>query len=193
MAAEADRPSDAIAAALTDVVAVLARAGIPYALIGGLATGYRSRPRYTNDIDLILDIPQVALPEVLDALGGLGFEFDQREVLEAFTRHHMAVLWRDGVRVDWLKPLLPVYRHVLDRSQVETGPEGSIRVATVAGLILLTILAFRLQDQTDSRRCVAANRGSLDVDWIKEEWRTVFAPDDPRMQWFLGLLAANRP
>jgi hypothetical protein len=70
MAAEEGGPSDALEAALTDVVAVLVRAGIPYALIGGLATGYRSRPRYTSDIDLILDIPQIALPGVLDALGG---------------------------------------------------------------------------------------------------------------------------
>ena len=39
MADEAGRPSDALEAALTDVIAVLSRAGITYALIGGLATG----------------------------------------------------------------------------------------------------------------------------------------------------------
>jgi hypothetical protein len=192
MAGEAGRPSDALEAALTDVIAVFVRAGITYALIGGLATGYRSRPRYTKDIDLIVDIPQIALPAVLEALGGLGFEFDQREVIDAFTQHHMAVLWRDGVRVDWLKPLLPAYRHVLERSQMESGPKGSIRVATAEGLILLKLLAFRLQDQTDVEALVAANHGALDIDWIKTEWRSVFEGDDPRMQWFLDLLDAGR-
>ena len=192
MADEAGRPSDALEAALTDVIAVLTRAGITYALIGGLATGYRSRPRYTKDIDLILDIPQIALPAVLEALGDLGFEFDQREVIEEFTRHHMAVLWRDGVRVDWLKPLLPAYRHVLEHSRMESGPEGPIRVATAEGLILLKLLAFRLQDQTDVEALVAANHGALDIDWIKAEWRSVFEVNDPRMQWFLGLLDAGR-
>lgn len=191
MADKAGRPSDALEAALTDVIAVLGRTGITYALIGGLATGYRSRPRYTKDIDLLVDIPQIALPAVLDDLGSLGFEFDQREVIEAFARDHMAVLWRDGVRVDWLKPLLPAYRHVLERSQMESGPEGLIRVATAEGLILLKLLAFRLQDQTDVEALVAANHGALDIDWINAEWRSVFEGDDPRMQWFLGLLDAG--
>lgn len=71
MPAEASGPSDAIEAALTDLIAVLTRADIPYVLIGGLATGYRSRPRYTKDIDLILDIPQIALPVVLDSLAAV--------------------------------------------------------------------------------------------------------------------------
>lgn len=62
MADETGRPIDAIEAALTDVVAVLTKANVPYALIGGLATGYRSRPRYTKDVDLIVDIPQITLP-----------------------------------------------------------------------------------------------------------------------------------
>lgn len=189
MADETGRPVDAIEAALTDVVAVLTGANVPYALIGGLATGYRSRPRYTKDVDLIVDIPQITLPAVLAALGGLGFEFDQREVIEEFTRHHMAVLWRDGVRIDWLKPLLPAYRHVLERARTEPAPGGAVRVATAEGLILLKLFAFRLQDQTDIEALVAANRGALDIDWITSEWQTVFEPDDRRLHWFLGLLA----
>ena len=192
MADDAGRPADAIEAALTDMVTVLTRANVPYALIGGLATGYRSRPRYTKDVDLILDIPQITLPAVLAALGGLGFEFNERDVIAEFTRHHMAVLWRDGVRVDWLKALLPAYRHVLEHTRVEPGPGGSIRVATAEGLILLKLFAFRLQDQTDIEALVTANQSALDIDWITTEWQTVFQPDDPRMQWFLGLLAGDR-
>ena len=105
MADDAGRPADAIEAALTDMVTVLTRAKVPYALIGGLAT------RYTKDVDLILDIPQITLPAVLAALGGLGFEFNERDVIAEFTRHHMAVLWRDGVRVDWLKALQGSRQH----------------------------------------------------------------------------------
>ena len=192
MADDAGRPADAIEAALTDMVTVLTRAKVPYALIGGLATGYRSRPRYTKDVDLILDIPQITLPAVLAALGGLGFEFNERDVIAEFTRHHMAVLWRDGVRVDWLKALLPAYRHVLEHARVEPGPGGGIRVATAEGLILLKLFAFRLQDQTDIEALVTANQSALDIDWITTEWQTVFQPDDPRMQWLLGLLAGDR-
>jgi hypothetical protein len=104
----------------------------------------------------------------------------------------MAVLWRDGVRIDWLNPLLPAYRHVLDCSLEEPGPAGPIRVATAEGLILLKLLAFRLQDQTDVESLLAANRDTLDVGWIETEWRSIYEPDDPRMQWFRGLLAVDR-
>jgi hypothetical protein len=186
MATDTERPDDPLAATLQDVVDVLNVSGIAYALIGGLATGYRGRPRYTKDIDLILDVPQVALPRLLEALHGRGFEFETRQVIEEFTRHHMTVLWRDGVRLDWLKPILPVYRHVLDRAQDEPGPTSVIRVATAEGLILLKLLAFRLQDQTDIESLVVANRESLDLDWITSEWQTIFPLDDPRMQWLIS-------
>jgi hypothetical protein len=191
MAADGDHPVDPLASALDDVVSVLGQSSIEYVLIGGLATGYRCRPRYTKDIDLILDIPQVALPTLLERLRDRGFEFDARDVCEEFTRRHMAVLWRDGVRVDWLKPVLPAYRHVLERAVVEPGPNGPIRVATAEGLILLKLFAFRLQDQADIEALVAANGDTLDLDWIKREWETVFESDDPRMRWLLKQLAAK--
>lgn len=190
MPAERDLPIDPLASALDDVVDVIVHAGVDYVLIGGLATGFRSRPRYTKDIDLLIDVPSVVLPAVLDSLGHRGFEFDMRQVIEEFTLHHMTVLWRDRVRLDLLKPVLPAYRHVLERATTEEGPNGPIRVATAEGLILLKLLAFRLQDQTDIEALVAANRDSLDLEWIRQEWQTVFDPDDPRMQWLLGLVAS---
>lgn len=191
MESEAALPADPLVSALEDVVAVLDRSGVSYALIGGLATGYRARPRYTKDIDLLLEVPQVVLPRLLDSLRECGFEFDARSVIDEFTRHHMAVLWREGVRLDWLKPVLPVYRHVLERARPEPGPSAPIRVATAEGLILLKLLAFRLQDQTDIEALVAANRGTLDIEWIKREWQAIFQVDDERMQWLLGLIDAT--
>ena len=66
MAEPTDDRRDPLSSALDDLVEVLARAGIASALIGGLATGYRARPRYTKDIDLLVDVPQVALPALLE-------------------------------------------------------------------------------------------------------------------------------
>ncbi len=72
----------------------------------------------------------------------------------------------------------------------EPGPNRSIRVATAEGLVLLKLLAFRLQDQTDIEALVAANRDTLDLDWIKQELQTVLKLDDPWMLWLLGQVAA---
>lgn len=183
MHADPDRPTDALEAALTDVIEVLTATKTAYALIGGLATGFRSRPRYTQDIDVLLDVPQIRLPDLLERLRAASFEFDMHGVIAEFRRHHLAVLWRGDVRLDWLAPVLPAFRHVLETARDETGPTGPIRVASTEGLILMKLLAYRLQDQADIEALVAANRGAIDLDWIRREWETIFSTDEPRWRW----------
>ena len=79
--------------------------------------------------------------------------------------------------------MLPAYRHVLETASNEQGPAGPIRVATAEGLILMKLLAYRLQDQADIEALVAANRGTIDLGWIQGEWETIFTTDDPRWRW----------
>ena len=45
--------------ALKEMVASLSSLNLRFALIGGIAVGYRSRPRFTRDIVFLLEIPQV--------------------------------------------------------------------------------------------------------------------------------------
>ena len=47
-----------------------------YALIGGLAAGYRTHARFTRDVDFLLAIPQITLPSLLEDLSKRGFSFD---------------------------------------------------------------------------------------------------------------------
>ena len=93
----------------------------------------------------------------------------------------MTTLSFRGIRIDWLKPVIPLYQHVLDRATEETWLGHPICVASAEGLILLKLLAYRTQDQLDIENLVAAHRDTLDLDWIKSEWATVAATDDPRM------------
>jgi hypothetical protein len=95
-------PADGLAATLVDAIAALDRPGVSYALIGGLATGYHSRPRYTNDVDLLLDLPQVTLPAVLEDLRNRGFEFDLQEVVAWITGEWRTVFGLDDPRMQWL-------------------------------------------------------------------------------------------
>src|SRR5262249_55482097 len=143
---------------------------INYAVIGALAAGFRSQPRFTKDLDLLLNVPQVTLPPLLSDLARRGFQFDELATIREWTRHHMAVLSYRGIRVDWLKPVLPVYQHVLDRAITEPRLGHPIRVASSEGLILLKLLAFRTQDLLDIENLVAAHRDRLDMDWIHSEW-----------------------
>ena len=52
---------------------VFAARSIRYALVGGLATYMLGRVRFTKDVDCLLDVPQIALPGLLDELVRTGF------------------------------------------------------------------------------------------------------------------------
>jgi len=132
--------------ALTELTQTFEQSGISYALVGGLAAGYRSRPRFTQDVDLLLQVPQVALPALLDRLQERGFEFDAATVIRQWNAEHMTVLRYAGVRVDWLKPVLPCFQHVIDTAEEETWQNNRVRVASAEALILLKLISFRQQD-----------------------------------------------
>ena len=157
------------------------KANLRYALIGGVATGFRTTPRFTRNAEFLFEIPQLQLPAFLDDLAGREFTCDTTTTIREWTREHMTVLSFRGVRVDWLKPVIPIYQHVLDRATEETWLGPPIRVATTEGLILIKMLAYRAQDVLDIESLVSAHRDTLDLDWIKSEWRTVAALDDSRM------------
>lgn len=88
---------------MTESAASFETLGIRYALIGGLATGLRSRPRSTRDVDILLAVPQIQLPALLADLTARGFTLDKRTVMEEFVRHHITAFDYRGVRIDWLE------------------------------------------------------------------------------------------
>jgi hypothetical protein len=167
--------------ALTVAAETLADSRVAYAVIGGMAAGFRSEPRATKDIDFLLRVPQLQLPRLLDALRQRGFEFDTPTAIREWTQQHMTALSYRGVQVDWLKPVIPAYEHVLDRATEETWLGRPIRVASPEGLILLKLVAFRTRDQLDIENLVAAHRDTLDLAWIRSEWQNIAPQDDPRM------------
>ena len=175
--------------AVTEATAVFVRHGVQYALVGGMAISHRSQPRFTKDVDFLLTIPQLTLPLLLKDLQTRGFEFDLMATIRDWTQHHMVVLSYHGIRIDWLKPVLPAYQHVLDKAQEETWLDRTIRVASAEGLILLKLLAYRLQDQIDIENIVAAHKGSLDLEWIRAEWQALSSLDDPRLKRLMELVS----
>jgi hypothetical protein len=191
----ADEPANLaqeLFAALADVAEILERHAVRYALIGGLATSYRSQPRFTKDLDFLLEVPQMVLPPLLQDLAEHGGSLDLVATIQEWTQHHLASFTYRGLRVDWLKPVLPAYRHVLDRSTIEPWANCRLRMATAEGLILLKLLAFRAQDLADIENLVAACRGHLDVGWIEVEWGNVADRQDPRWQRFLEILGKSQ-
>jgi hypothetical protein len=163
---------------------------IQYALVGGLATLMRGRPRFTQDVDVLLDVPQLALPGLLDDLAEVGFTFDVPTVIREYVHEHITVLRFGEIRIDWLKPVLPLYRRALTDASSLTWTDGHpIRVATAEGLIMTKLVAFRPQDQADIETLLFANRDSIDVDAIRREWSAVARGEEARTAWLEGAIA----
>lgn len=159
------------------------KAKVKYALIGGLASGFRTHPRATRDIDFLLRVPQISLPPLLSDLARRGFEFDEHKTIREWTQQHMTTLSYRGIRIDWLKPALPIYQHVLDRARTENWLDHPVRIASAEGLIILKLMADRAQDWVDIGNLVATH-DKLDFHWIRAEWESIASLDDPRMKKF---------
>lgn len=165
--------------------------GIRYALLGGLATILRGRPRFTQDIHILLEVPQSALPGLLDELADRGFTLDRDTVMRQFIQQHMTAFRFGVVRIDWLKPVLPLYAHALAAAtSLPWTPGHFLRVLAPEGLIVTKMVAFRPQDQEDIRTLLAANQAEIDVDLTRREWAAVAHGEEQRTAWLEKELAA---
>lgn len=164
---------------------------VRHALIGGLATSMRGRPRLTQDVDFLIDVPQLALPGLLDDLVARGFSLDPAVVIPEYVRQHMTSFSFGGeVRIDWLEPVLPFYSRALSDAQPLAWSQGhSVRVATPEGLILTKMVAFRPLDQSDIETLLTANRDTIDVDLIRREWSPFAASEPERTAWLEAAIA----
>lgn len=176
--------ADRLKLVMAEMVAALRDHGVNYALIGGIAVTIRGRSRFTRDIDFLLDMPQVRLPALLDELAQRGFEFDLASTIAAWHQGLLTMTWRGRIRVDWMRPVVPSYQHILDlATEVEIDHQPT-RVATAEGLILLKLTAWRSTDQEDIRALLAKHAGQLDLDWIRREFAQLSAPSDPAIAGF---------
>jgi hypothetical protein len=190
MAAEFDMlPEDSIRAVESLTRAFEARS-VRYALIGGLAYVLRSRPRFTKDVDFLLEVPQLVLPGLLEDLVKRGCALDPAVVIREFVQEHITSFPFGGVRIDWLKPVLPLYVRTLKDAAPLPWTEGhTVRVATAEGLILTKMVAFRPQDQVDIETLLTANRDEIDIELIRQEWAPYAAEEADRTAWLEAAIA----
>jgi hypothetical protein len=194
MPAEHDLLADELIRAVELLADVFAAKSIRYAVVGGLATLMRGRPRFTQDVDILLDVPQLALPGLLDELARLGFTFERDTVIREYVREHMTAFRFGSVRIDWLKPVLPLYARTLaDASSLTWTEDHPLRVATAEGLILTKMVAFRPQDQADIETLLIANRDEIDVGLIRQEWSAVAEGEETRTAWLEDAIARLVP
>jgi predicted nucleotidyltransferase len=127
--------------AIVDAVDAWERGGIPYVVIGGLASSLLGRPRRTRDVDLLVtkDDAQRAL-EALDAVG-----FDTEET----NPEWIYKATRDDIQIDvifWLKGDVYLDDEMLARAREE--PVGTRSVKVIPPEDLIVVKAVIHDEQT---------------------------------------------
>lgn len=175
MAALADLPDLAVR-----ISAALTGAAVPHAISGALAMAAHGFVRGTRDIDLLVVVPSLRLPEVFALVRGFGFEGEDRELVASLRERFVAELRSGPASVEILVPVLPFHRELLGRA--ETKDVGGVPVPYVSAedLVLLKMLWLRDKDRGDVRALLAARRGSLDLDRVRRTLRELLPEGDPR-------------
>ncbi len=119
-----------------------------------------------------------------------GFAIDPAVVIKEYVREHITSFRLGPVRIDWLKPVLPLYsRVILSASPLDWSEGHPLRVATAEGLILTKMVSFRPQDQMDIETLLTANRDTIDVQLIRDEWSPFAETEAERTAWLEATIA----
>jgi hypothetical protein len=162
------------------LISILNERNVRYALIGGLAMLQHTRARLTDDIDILLELPQLAMAGLFEALRSRGFTVDIQTNIREFRDDGMTTIAFGGVLIDFLRAVIPTFSHVLDRAQVTEVLGRQARICSAEGLIVMKLAAMRPQDEADIRELIVAYPGGLDTEYILRELETFTEADDPR-------------
>ena len=155
---ESERRFDGALRATTEQ---LCRSGLPWALIGGVASAAYGRPRWTQDIDVFCR-PQHA-PEILAALGDGGMATEETNPQWIFKAFH------DDVQVDIIFKTAGMYfdDEMERRVRRHTFREVDVPVAPREDLVVIKAM---MHDEDTPRHWydalgILANAGGDEIDW----------------------------
>jgi hypothetical protein len=164
------------------LISTLHERGIRYAIVGGIALIQHTRVRTTDDIDVLLAVPQVELPGFFDALRQRGFALETERSIREICDSGVTLVRLGSVIVDLMRPVIPAFGRVLDRAVDAEVLGQHIRIASAEGLIVMKLAAMRPQDQMDIQDLFAAYGGGLDLMFIRHELATFTPAEDPRRE-----------
>jgi len=178
------------------VVGVLERMGLRYAVGGSIASMYYSEPRYTNDIDIIVDLPIDRVAEFVAAFPQEEFYVSEDAARSAIkNRQQFNIIWAsEGLKADIIIPS----NHALDQSQLDRArrvrPRDDFEAvfATPEDVILKKLQAYAEGGSDKHLRDVASmlkiQSDRIDIEqienWVRQLgltdiWRAIIAAIKP--------------
>ena len=151
-------------------------------IIGGIAASLLGKPRFTADLDAVILLSILDLPELIDAASELGIS-PRIANAETFARTHRVLLLRhqaSGTNVDISLGVLPFETEMVARSQNVNIGSLHLRLPTPEDLIILKAVANRPQDLMDIE-AISASHPDLDKErvqfWVEQFGKALDLPD----------------
>ena len=133
-----------------DLLVEFDRFAVKYALLGGYAVGYHSKPRATKDLDLLISGLEGNLERVASALVVFGAPAHVIEIVRRLTTSEIAHFGVPPVRVDLLRSADGIdAESAIARAEPATLGDLTIPVLTIDDLIANKRAAKRPQDLAD--------------------------------------------
>lgn len=126
-------------------------------IIGGLAVSLLGRPRFTNDIDLVILDLDDRLPGFFEKLKKFGIEQRIEDAVD-FARKSRVLLMRhmeSGINIDISMGIMPFERESVSRRKIESAFGLEVPLPAPEDLIIFKAISRRPQDVEDIRAIIA--------------------------------------
>ena len=148
-----------LSSVLISVSRLLQEADIQGMVIGGIAASILGRPRFTNDVDLIILDLDNRIPAVVDRMKKFNME-PRISDYEKFAKNSRMLLMRhvpSGINIDISMGLLAFEREAVSRSQSAVYEGFAIPLPTPEDLIVFKSISPRSIDEEDITAIVKRN------------------------------------
>ena len=161
------------------VASTFERLQIPYFITGSMASIAQGEPRYTNDIDVVADVPVSAVASLLEAFPAPEFYLSESAIRKAIAQRHQfnVIHISTGLKVDVIIPEESEFNDLRMRRRVRLnlGAEQSGWFASPEDLILKKLLYFQEGGSDKHLRDIAGvlliQDDKIDQDYL-DRWAT---------------------
>jgi len=145
---------------------------------GAIAYNYYGPPRLTQDVDVLVLIPDLKTPALLEELrlrGCLHGDTSPRPIelasvlADLRSKAHLAVFLCAGIRIEIFVPWHPFQHRVIDRSPERDLEGRRLKIHAPEDLIVFKKIFDRPKDIGDIKAVLMAQKGRLDLERLKAD------------------------
>lgn len=156
---------------------------------GAVAYNYYGPPRLTQDVHVLVLVPDTKVPELLHEFSSAGCQHlnpearpvELRAVLDDLrSKAHLAAFACQGIRTELFLPWHPFHYRVLERSPQRDLEGRMIRIHAPEDLIVIKKVFDRPKDIGDIKAMLMAQKGKMDIARLTSDAQELLTPDSYR-------------